>query len=126
MNYCTSISKEAVKKINLSLKLKGKVVGEVCQIELQHEIFKLESHRDDGEITLYDVHVKKEPSCTCPDFVEREAKGKPYLACKHLYFIFLCVLGLSQIENMFIHQPILSELDLYKALSHTRSYPNLV
>ena len=125
VKYRTSISEEVEKKITLALKMKARIIEEVCRSEHIHEIFKVESKGDNAHIGIYDVHVKDEPSCTCPDFVDRESKKKPYLACKHLYFVFLRVLGLSQNENMFIHQPILSNRDLYNALSRPRTYPNI-
>lgn len=103
VKYRTSISEEAEKKITLALQLNAKIIGETCRIEHRHEIFKVESRGDNDHMEIYDVHIKDEPSCTCPDFAEREVKKRPYLACKHLYFVFLRVLGLSQNENMFIH-----------------------
>ena len=109
----------------MALQLNAKIIGETCRIEHRHEIFKVESRGDNGHMGIYDVHIKDEPPCTCPDFADREVKKRPYLACKHLYFVFLQVLGLSQNENMFIHQPILSNRDLYNALSRQKTYPNL-
>lgn len=101
--------------------MKAKVLEEVVREESVHEIFKIESLGNNNQRHEYKVEVKTQPSC--PDFADRDQKKKPYLACKHLYFVYLRVLGLSQNENMFVHQPLLSQQDLYNALNRTRSYP---
>ena len=120
------LSEEALKRIQKALNLKAKVKTFSLVEEKIHEIFAIETYGEDTHIGLYDVHIKVEPSCTCPDFRIRESKGKAYLACKHLYWVFLKVLGCSQNEHMFIHQPIMSRIDVHNALSRRRTYPSLV
>ena len=91
--YRTTISAEAARKIALALALKARVTEEICRAEGAHEVFKLESYGADHQVNTYEVQVCKEPSCTCSDFSERVSRKQPYMACKHMYFIFLCVLG---------------------------------
>ena len=65
----------------------------------------------------YFIHIMENPWCTCPDFMGRETRGKSYLACKHIYFVYLHVLGLNKIQDMEIHQPTLSQANVFKMLS---------
>ncbi len=123
VQYRPSISNDVARKITLALAMKATVVEEISRAHGVHEVFKVESLGENGHVGLYSVSICKEPSCTCPDFTI-VAKQKPYLACKHLYFVLLRVLGLSQNENMFIHQPIVNEADLFKALTQDRTYPS--
>lgn len=110
------ISQEAEKRIRSAGALTVSVIDESIMEPLKHSIFRLVV--DNGN--EYFVHVKVEPLCTCPDFMQREAGEKPYLACKHLYFVFIRVLGLQKNEDMIIHQPTLSSLDVSKILSRPR------
>ena len=61
---------------------------------------------------VYEVHIAMSPMCTCKDFTERGGQGCPYIACKHIYYIFLQYFGLDVNHNMFIHQSRLSKIDL--------------
>ena len=108
------ISKEAEKKIALALELNAKVIEEACVKPNEHVIFHILTE------AYYDVHIKAEPFCTCPDFQKREEKKKPFLACKHMYFVYLRVLGLHQNQHMSMHQPILQERDLHFILGQPR------
>ena len=106
VRYRSTISTDVARKMVLALALKARVVEESCKEDGCKESFKVETHGANDHVGLYTVCICKEPKCSCPDFTERLAKRQPYLACKHLYFVFLRVLGLSQNENMFIHQPV--------------------
>lgn len=121
--YRRGISQAAEVKIKKAISLQASVVTEKVMEEGQNEIFEVESVGSTGTGTKYDVHLKSRPSCTCPDFQKRVNESKPYLACKHIYFIFLRVLGLDQNTNMFIHQPVLTESELFQALTRERTYP---
>ena len=80
----------------------------------QHVVFKILTQE------FYDVHIKEEPMCTCPDFQHCEMEKKSFLACKHMYFVYTRVLGLHHNQHMIIHQPALSERDLTFILSQAR------
>ena len=108
------ISKEAEKKIALALELNAEVIDEACIKPNEYVIFHIHTE------TYYSVHIKSEPFCTCPDFQKREEKKKPFLACKHMYYVYLHVLGLHQNQHMSMHQPILQERDLSFILGQPR------
>ena len=61
---------------------------------------------------VYEVHIATNPLCTCRDFADRAAQGRPYQAYKHIYFVLLRVFGLDVNHNMFIHQCKLQDDDL--------------
>lgn len=100
------ISKEAEKRITAAEALEGTLLQENIIQESFHVVFIVMTQE------TYVVHIKAEPSCTCPDFQKRERDQKPYLACKHLYFIYIKVLGLHRNKHMVIHQPTLSTEEL--------------
>ncbi|KAL3683469.1 hypothetical protein R1sor_001491 [Riccia sorocarpa] len=55
----------------------------------------------------YIVRVCCFPSCSCKDFWEREVRLQTYVACKHIYWVFLNVFGLLPSADK-IHQPVLT------------------
>jgi len=81
------ISKQAEKNIALALELNAKVIEARIKPN-EHVTFHILIE------PYYDVHIKAEPICTCPILQKREEKEKNFVACKHLYFVYLCVLGL--------------------------------
>lgn len=108
------ISKEVEKKIALALELNAKVIEEVCVKPNEHVTFHILTG------AYYDVHITAEPFCTCPDFQKREEKKKSFLACKHMYFVYLRVFGLDQHQHMSMHQPRLQTKDLHFILAQPR------
>lgn len=108
------ISKDAEKKIVKAIEMQGTFVKEVCIKEDEHINFYIQTEN------LYEVQVKAEPGCSCPDFQNRESKRKSYLVCKHLYFVYLRVLGLDQHQHKCMHQPTLHERDLKLVLGQQR------
>lgn len=103
--------------------MSASVLTEKVVKESQHEIFEIETESSLQAGLRYDVHININPSCTCPDFQKRLVERKPYTACKHIYFIFLRILGFDQLSNMFIHQATLSEAEVFQALTRGRTYP---
>ena len=112
-----SISQEAEKRIYKAQSMLATVINESEIDPAPHSIFHLacESGQE------YFIHLMENPWCTCPDFMGRETRGKSYLACKHIYFVYLRVLGLNKIQDMEIHQPTLSQADVSKMLSRPRN-----
>lgn len=110
----SGISKEANKRLESAAQMHGDLLEEITVLYKRHVVFKL--HTQD----YYDVHIKEDPICTCPDFQRREKDKKSFLACKHLYFVYTRILGLDRNQHMIIHQPVLSERDLVFILNQPR------
>ena len=108
------VSKEANKRLEYASLMQAQLVEECIVKHNQHVVFKIVTQ------DTYNVHIKEEPMCTCPDFQHREINRKSYLACKHMYFVYTQVLSLQQNQHMIIHQPVLSERDLNFILSQER------
>ena len=108
-----SISQVAKKRISKAQSMLAAVINESEMEPAPHSIFHLAC--ESGE--EYFIHIMENPWCTCPDFMGRETRGKSYLACKHIYFVYLRVLGLNKTQDMEIHQPTLSQADVTKMLS---------
>ena len=108
------VSKEARKRLDNASLMQAQFVEECVIKHNQHVVFKILTH------DIYEVHIKKEPICSCADFKRREINGKSYLACKHIYYVYTQVLGLQQNQHMIIHQPVLNERDLHFILSQKR------
>lgn len=117
--YRPGVSNAACVRIERAISMVARVTAVKARERHKLEIFQVETEGGQS----YDVQIASHPACTCPDFQKRVMGVKPYLACKHIYFIFLRVMGLDQNTNMFIHQPMLSERDLFQALSRERTYP---
>ena len=43
---------------------------------------------------IYTVHINDTPVCNCPDF-----KISPYLRCKHIYFILICIMKVTPTQE---------------------------
>ena len=112
-----SISQEAEKRISKSQSMLATVINESEIDPAPHSIFHLACKSGQE----YFIHLMENPWCTCPDFMGRETRGKSYLACKHIYFVYLRVLGLNKNQDMEIHQPTMSHADVSKMLSHPRN-----
>lgn len=101
------MSKAAWKKIQLAMKLEAHVVQDQVVKLGEHELSMLESKGGTLISGLqYDVAIKETPCCTCPDFQERARANKPYLAFKHIYYVFIRVPGLDTEMHRFTHQPV--------------------
>ena len=42
---------------------------------------------------VYSVKIKKEPECSCPDFITRNKR------CKHIYFILIKVMNVLDVDK---------------------------
>ena len=105
-----SISQEVEKRISKAQSMLATVINESEIDPAPHFIFHLACKSGQE----YFIHIMENPWCTRPNFMGRETKGKYYLACKHIYFVYLRVLGLNKIQDMEIHQPTLSQADVTK------------
>ena len=86
----------------------------------QHEHFQIQTATSQFKDMVYDVHISKKPYCTCPDFVQRMAQGESYIACKHIYYVFIRVFGMDVNHNMCIHQANLEDVDLFRVFQNRR------
>ena len=112
VRYRSGICEEALKRIKRALEMKSMVIEEFVMKENENKVFKVRSYGDDGHEGNYEVHMQVEPSYSYVDFLDQENKAN----------IFLRIMGLSQRENMFIHNPILTKNEVYNALARTRTY----
>ena len=84
------------------------------------EVFVIATKNSDINNEKYRVTIAKNPGCTCKDFQIRVGEDRAFMPCKHLYFIYLRVCGM---DNMFIHQPNLTELQCGIVLRAKRAIP---
>ena len=68
----------------------------------------------------YSVIMFEFPRCTCKGCLKRESKWLTYIPCKHLYYVYLQILGLDSTSHCFIHQEVLTKFELFQALSGRR------
>ena len=112
MRYRPGVSDAAARRIESAISMKATIRGCEVMKEGKHEKILVSTSTSEVRDEVYKVHIAMAPMCTCKDFAERAAQGRPYLACKHIYFVFIQYFGLDVNHNMFIHQPKLSEVDL--------------
>lgn len=117
----TGVSIKAKERIQRSLDMMGFIKTVKVVRDLAHEVFVLVSLENDPP-QEYEVHISNSPACSCPDFQKRHVQKRSFVACKHMYFVYLRVLGLDQNHSMFIHQPQLSPLQVRQALLKPRDY----
>ena len=85
-------------------------------VESEHVEFTLSTIGKKDNDKTYKVVVSKFPSCTCEDFQMQARGGKRYMACKHLYFVFIKYLELDVHQQNIIHQAALIKRELHPAL----------
>lgn len=108
------ISKDAQKRLEAANNMVMTFLEEVTETHKHHVVFRVLTE------TSYDVHIKEEPSCTCPDFQKRESAQKAFLACKHMYYVYVKILGLQPNEHMAMHQSTLTPTDIAFMLAQPR------
>ena len=77
----------------------------------KHEHFCLQTSTLQLVDTTYDVHISKNPCCSCLDFVQLIAQVHSYVACKHIYYVLLRIFVMDVNHNLFIHQAKLADED---------------
>ena len=93
---------------------------EIVKVPGQHVVFRLLTE------SSYDIHIRGEPLCTCLDFQNREKSQKPFVAFKHMYYLYVQILGLHPKERMVIHQSTFTPSDIVFLLGQPRNLqPNL-
>ena len=121
MQYWPGVLEAAARRIESAISMKATIWG--CEVMKQgkHEKFLISTSSSEVRDEVYKAHIAMAPMCTCKDFAKRAAQGRPYLACKHIYFVFIRYFGLDVNHNMFIHQPKLSKLDLGQVFNARRT-----
>ena len=67
--------------------MEARIDGHEVVRQGKHEKFIVSTSSSQVRDEAYEVHIAMSPMCTCKDFGGRV--GRPYLAWKHIYFIFL-------------------------------------
>lgn len=121
--YRRGISKAAYAQINAALDMNVEIVGGHVQKEGNKEVFNLRESSSKEALPI-EVTIQNHPLCSCAEFNDRLAKRRPYLACKHIYFVFLMVLGQDVNNSMHIHQSKIPNYILKEMLTKSsRSHP---
>ncbi|KAL3675169.1 hypothetical protein R1sor_025117 [Riccia sorocarpa] len=79
------------------------------------KVFRISTHLDE-DIRNYLVQLCCFPACSCGDFFERESRLRTFFPCKHLYWVYMNILGLRP-GSSIMHQPVFSRLELDILLS---------
>ena len=89
MRYRAGVLEAAAKRIDSAISMEARINGHEVVRQGQHEKFLVSASSSQVHDEAYEVHIATSPMCTSKDFVGRVAQGRPYLACKHIYCIFL-------------------------------------
>ena len=64
--------------------------------------------QDSMKLSQYWVQVCIFPSCSCEDFWRRHSHSKPYLPCKHIFWVYKNRFHLDLHNSTLVNQPILT------------------
>ena len=95
--------KEFLESVERGWALDAVVIREaIIQCDKLH-IFYVNTEGSRANNVNYFVSVSEFPCCTCEGFQKMESKKLVYVPCKHMYNIFLKVLGLDANACEFMH-----------------------
>lgn len=94
MNYCTSMLKEATKKVREALQLRATPIEEKVVEKDVHVSFNILSYGGGEHSHEYKAHWLLSLIAHALDLWSTKRKKKPYLACENLYFVFFYIFGL--------------------------------
>ncbi|KAJ7560362.1 hypothetical protein O6H91_04G126600 [Diphasiastrum complanatum] len=97
---------------NHRIKMVANPVKEQVHIRDRDVNFHVQSFASNPDGTIHIVKICDSLTCTCEDFNSMLAKRK-FTPCKHMYFVYVVVLGLDIDNNTCIHQPHLSLIELF-------------
>ena len=117
--YWTCIFQAVATRIDAALALDATVKGHNVLKPLKHDVFKIDIGKK-----IYNVDIAKKLACSCRDFMDRVTEGKPFFACKHMYYVYLHVCGMDANVNMYVHQQLLTEANLFQMFGSRRTFPN--
>ncbi|KAL3680346.1 hypothetical protein R1sor_023302 [Riccia sorocarpa] len=78
-------------------------------------MYRISTHLN-ADVRSYIVQLCCFPTCSCGEFFERESRRSSFFPCKHIYWIYLNVLGLRPDANI-MHQPVFSKNEVDKLVS---------
>ncbi|KAL3690167.1 hypothetical protein R1sor_016476 [Riccia sorocarpa] len=113
----TSPSGECSKKLQLVRSTTMMLTGSWSVIEGNGygRMYRIFTHLN-ADIRSYIVQLCCFPTCSCEDFFERESRRSTYLPCKHIYWVYMNILGLRPDANI-MHQPVFSRNEVDKLVS---------
>ena len=68
----------------------------------------VQNHEGDISTSQYWVQVCIFPCCSCEDFWRRHSHSKPYLPCKHIFWVYKNIFHLDLHNSTLVNQPILT------------------
>ncbi|MCO5572082.1 hypothetical protein L7F22_025833 [Adiantum nelumboides] len=110
------VNKEMQDRIKRASELVCTIQRRRIVVPKEHVEYTLSTEGSIKKELHYMVIVSAFPSCTCDNFQNRDHRGKRYMPCKHLYFIYMRELGLNVDHQKFIHQATLTKRELQQAL----------
>lgn len=121
VSWRSKLNKDFKERIHKAVTENGEVVRENIIIPHEVHVFHVRTTGSMSKGLTYSVLISEFPRCTCLDFTEREARKSPYMPCKHIYFVFIVVLGLTEMVHQFMHQAALTKVELFQALGGRRN-----
>lgn len=116
-----NLTPENVKRINSAL-------SETMSVLVQNKISSgngwgsqfliLTNTLEHSMATKYWVQICCFPTCSCDDFYKRHSSNRPYLTCKHIYWVYRSVFGLDLMKSTLVNQPILSVSEVQTLLDN--------
>lgn len=115
--YRKTVTKEMQDRIDSSITMDCVVVHTNVVQNREHVEFIIATAGSERRGCHYTVTVSIFPSCTCEDFIRRACRVDRYFPCKHIYHVFLKILGLDLENHKLVHQAALTKEELHDALS---------
>ena len=116
MRWRSKLTKDFHDEIALGQSMHAKLVREVILVPNASHVFHVSTEDSVHKGVTYAVTVADFPQCTCEDFQKCDNQHLTYVPCKHMYFVFFCVLGLDSVAHEFIHQAALTKAELFQGI----------
>lgn len=81
-------------------------------IDTSHRVYVISSAQVEDHSCTYEVHVSREPSCSCPQGLKAKKE-----ICKHIIWVYLFVLGVPESSSL-LNQVYLAEEETRKMLDN--------
>ena len=120
VKWRSRLTKEFLDSIEKGWALDAQVIREAIIVCNESHVFYVATEGSRAKGVNYSISIADFPRCTCEGFQKRETKHLPYVPCKHMYYIFMNVLGLDHLAHDFIHQAALTKVELFQALGGRR------
>lgn len=117
MVYRKTVTKEMQDRIDSSITMDCVVLHTNVVQNREHVEFIIATTGSERRGCHYTVTISVFPSCTCEDFIRRACRVDRYFPCKHIYHVFLKILGLDLTIHKLVHQAALTKEELHDALS---------